>query len=42
MALMTSFAWPNPLFLADPKYKNVPSQLELIREPCEWLLEHWH
>ena len=41
IALMTSFTWANPELLADPKYEMVPGQLELIREQCEWLLEHW-
>ena len=41
IALMTSFTWANPLLLDDPKYQKIPSQLELIREQGEWLLEHW-
>ena len=41
IALMTSFTWANPALLDDPRYGKVPGQLGLIREQCEWLLEHW-
>ena len=41
IALMTSFTWANPGLLEDPRYEGVPGQLEVIREQCEWLIEHW-
>ena len=41
IALMTSFTWANPELLSQPEYESVPGQLGLIRNQCEWLLEHW-
>lgn len=41
IALLTSLAWANPRLLEDPKYRDVRSQLGLIRQQCEWLLDHW-
>lgn len=39
LALLTSFTWANPDLLDDPKYRDVPKQLALIREQCGWLLD---
>jgi len=41
IALVKSFSWANPELLTNENYKDVPTQLDLIRNQCEWLLENW-
>ena len=33
--------WANPSLWSDPKFKDLPIQLDLIREQCIWLLENY-
>ena len=35
-----SMGWADPSLWSDPKFKNLPIQLDLIREQCIWLLEN--
>lgn len=37
---MKSLGWADPNLLDTPEFKNVPLELERIREQCLWLLEH--
>jgi hypothetical protein len=41
IARVTAFGWANPDLWDHPRYRAIPSELDLIRRQCEWLLEHW-
>lgn len=39
LAAMKSFGWADPKLWDDPKFKNLPLKLSVIRDQCIWLLE---
>jgi hypothetical protein len=39
-ALIKADCWADPLLWEDPRYRNIPVDLDLIVEQCRWLLKH--
>jgi hypothetical protein len=42
IAQVNAFGWANPHLWGHPEYRSIPTELDLVRRQCEWLLEHWH
>lgn len=42
VAQVSAFGWANPELWDHPEYRSIPTELDLIRRQCEWLLENWH
>jgi hypothetical protein len=40
-AQVTAFGWANPDLWNHPEYRAIPTELDVVRRQCEWLLEQW-
>jgi hypothetical protein len=41
IAQVTAFGWANPDLWNHPEYRAIPTELDVVRRQCEWLLEQW-
>jgi hypothetical protein len=41
IARVTAFGWANPDLWDHPEHRAIPTELDLIRRQCEWLLDRW-
>ena len=39
IAQVTAFGWANPDLWDHPEYRAIPTELDVIRRQCEWLLD---
>jgi hypothetical protein len=41
IAQVNAFGWANPHLWRHPEHREIPTELDLVRRQCEWLLDHW-
>ena len=41
VAQVSAFGWANPELWDHSEYRQIPTELDLIRRQCEWLLDRW-
>ncbi len=41
IAQINAFGWANPDLWGHPEHRKIPSELDLVRRQCKWLLDHW-
>lgn len=41
VAQVSAFGWANPDLWDHPELREIPTELDVVRRQCEWLLEHW-
>jgi len=41
IAQVNAFGWANPELWDHAEHRAIPTELDLVRRQCEWLLENW-